>query len=197
MTALIGLSLLLFLGGSAARPFSIPSLQPALLIPALILVAAALVAAFRFPLENRYTLKLQRFLMLKENGETNIPLQKQLEDVLVRVKRRRYGIKLLIRFLRLLFPTKVEGQENVKLDPDIPCVFTCNHGELYGPIIANLYIPFPFPLLDDIRDGRLTADRHLPLHLDRQAPALAAGKIEMARRPLLLRTRDDLDRQQP
>ena len=144
MMALIGLSLLLFFGGSKARAFSIPSLQPALLIPALVLVAAALVAAFRFPLENRYTLKLQRFLMLKDNGETNIPLQKQLEDVLVRVKRRRYGIKLLIHFLRLLFPTKVEGLENVKLDRDIPCVFTCNHGELYGPIIANLYIPFPF-----------------------------------------------------
>jgi len=144
MLALLGLSLLLFFGGYPARGFNIPSLQPTLLIPALALVAAALLAAFRFPLENRYTVKLQRFLLLKENGETNLPLQKQLEDVLVKVKRRRYGIKLLIRFLRLLFPTKVEGQENVKLDKDIPCVFTCNHGELYGPIIANIYIPFPF-----------------------------------------------------
>lgn len=144
MFALLGLSLLLIFGGYPAKGFSVPSLQPTLLIPALLLVAAALLAAFRFPLENRYTVKLERFLMLREDGETNIPLQKQLEDVLVKVKRRRYGIKLLIRFLRLLFPTKVEGRENVKLDKDIPCVFTCNHGELYGPIIANIYIPFPF-----------------------------------------------------
>ena len=144
MLALLGLSLLLIFGGYPAKGFSVPSLQPTLLIPALLLVAAALLAAFRFPLENRYTVKLERFLMLREDGETNIPLQKQLEDVLVKVKRRRYGIKLLIRFLRLLFPTKVEGRENVKLDKDIPCVFTCNHGELYGPIIANIYIPFPF-----------------------------------------------------
>ena len=36
------------------------------------------------------------------------------------------------------------GREHVKLDRDAACVFTCNHGELYGPIVANLYVPYSF-----------------------------------------------------
>ena len=120
------------------------SAQPLLMAPALALVVAAFLAAFRFPLDRRVTGKLRAFLQLKENGETNLPLQKQLEDTVIKVHRRRYGILLVILILRPMFYVKVLGKEKVRLTPGVSTVFTCNHGELYGPIVTNLYIPFTF-----------------------------------------------------
>ena len=120
------------------------NVQPLLLAPALSLVAAAFLAAFRFPLDRRLTAKLRAFLQLKENGETNLPLQKQLEDTVIKVHRKRYGIKLIILILRPLFYVKVIGKEKVRLTPGVSTVFACNHGEIYGPVVTNLYIPFSF-----------------------------------------------------
>ena len=141
LIALIGLTLVLLFAGPAPAPLS---LQPALLLPALILVAAALPPALVFPLTSRYSKKLNTFLMLRENGETNVPLQKQLEDVILRVSRRRYGIKLLMMVLRPFFYNKVMGRENVRISRDTCAIMVCNHGELYGPIVTNLYVPFSF-----------------------------------------------------
>lgn len=143
VVALIGLSLMLYFGepGAAISPLL---LRPTLVIPALVLVILALMAALRYPMESQHLLKLQRFLMLKDNGETNLPLQHQLENVVMRAARRHYGIKLLMIVLWPLFYSRVEGREHVKLDRDTACVFTCNHGELYGPIVANLYVPYSF-----------------------------------------------------
>lgn len=143
VVALVGLSLMLFFGegGAADSPVLI---RPTLIIPALMLVILALVAALRNPLESQHLVKLQRFLLLKENGETNLPLQHQLENVVMRAARRHYGIKLLMIILRPLFYSRVAGREHVKLDRDTACIFTCNHGELYGPIVTNLYIPYSF-----------------------------------------------------
>ena len=39
-----------------------------------------LARSFALPLSSRHSQKLHTFLMLKENYETNIPLQRQLED---------------------------------------------------------------------------------------------------------------------
>lgn len=136
------LSLMLLYAGSPAGDAM--RFQPVLLIPAGTLVCAALLAAFRFPLEKRYTEKLRAFLMLRENGETNAPLQQQLEDVIIRVRRRRYGIKLLMLALRPFFRSQVVGADTVHLKEGVSTVFACNHGELYGPVVAYLYIPFPF-----------------------------------------------------
>lgn len=159
MVALIGLGLLLFFGDTNALPSSL-DLQPALLVPALVLVAAALLAAFRFPMDKQSTGKLHRFLMLKENGETNKSLQLQLESLLVKVYRRHYGIKLLILILRPFFYLRLENKEQVKLDKDTACIFTCNHGELYGPIVCNLFIPFSFRpwVINEMMDKNLIAD---------------------------------------
>lgn len=143
MVTLIGLGLLLFFPGAReGNPALIP--QPTLLIPAAALVAAALLSAMRFPLVKRHRDKLKAFLMLKENGETNVALQKQLEDVVIQVSRRKLGIKLVILLLRPFFYCKLVGKEQVKLDPDTACVFTCNHSEIFGPVVTNLFIPFTF-----------------------------------------------------
>ncbi|NLD34455.1 MAG: hypothetical protein GX653_06050 [Clostridiales bacterium] len=142
MIALIGLGLMLFFGGG--RAVDRLNLQPTLLLPALALVIAALLAALRFPLDQRVAQKLHRFLMLKENGETNQPLQKQLEDLVIKVSHRHYGIKLLMLVLRPFFYIRLGSREHVRLDRHTACVFTCNHGELYGPIVTNLYVPYSF-----------------------------------------------------
>lgn len=120
------------------------SAQPLLLVPALALVVAAFLAAFRFPLDRRLADKLRAFLQLQENGETNLPLQKQLEDAVIKVHSRHYALKLLILILRPLFYVKVIGREKVRITPGVSTVFTCNHGEIYGPVVTNLYIPFSF-----------------------------------------------------
>lgn len=157
MIALIGLGLPLFFGPERAQRIN---LQPTLMLPALVLVAAALLAAFRFPMDEETRRKLSRFLMLKENGETNLPLQRQLEDLLVKVHRRHYGIRLCVIILRPFFYVRLYGQENVKLDKDAACVFTCNHMEMYGPIVANLFIPYSFRpwVISEMVDKALTAD---------------------------------------
>ncbi len=156
--ALAGLALVLLHAGTQGADAL--RLQPALLVPAGILVCAALLAAFRFPLEKRYADKLRSFLLLKENGETNAPLQKQLENAIVRVRKRRYGIKLLMLALRPFFPSRVVGEGTVRLEEGVSAIFACNHGELYGPIVAYLYIPFRFRpwSINEMVDQRMIAD---------------------------------------
>lgn len=143
MVALLGLSLMVFFG-EGYDPFRQGvSLQPILLVPALILVAMAVLIALRFPLRKEHLEKLHAFLTLKKSGQTNLPLQKQLEDVVVKVSKRHYGIRVLMFLVRLFIYNRVEGRENVQMDDSVSHVFICNHGEIYGPIVANLYIPFP------------------------------------------------------
>ena len=53
-------------------------------------------------------------------------------------------VRVLMRCLYPFFHHKVIGADRLQLDADTPCVFVCNHGEIYGPIITKLYLPFPF-----------------------------------------------------
>jgi len=155
MIALVGLALFtLISGGSVSRGGINLTAQPLLLLPALALVVAAIPAAFRVPMERKVAEKIRTFLRLKDSGEINLPLQRQLEDTVVKVHRRRYGIKWVILILRPLFYSKVVNKEKVKLDVDISCVFTCNHGELWGPVVTNLFVPFSFRpwVIDEIAE---------------------------------------------
>ncbi len=145
MIALLGLALVTLISGGSITGERIRLVtQPMLLLPALALVGAAVPIALRFPLDRRVITKVRTFLKIKENGETNLPLQKQLEDLIVKVHRKRYGIKLLILFLRPFFYSRVIGQDKVRPEPGTSCVFTCNHGEIWGPVVTNLFIPFSF-----------------------------------------------------
>jgi len=155
MISLLGLMLITLLGGGniTATSFNL-TLQPLLLLPAAALVVAAIPAAFRIPLDRQVAEKTRTFLRLKEDGETNLPLQRQLEDMVVKVHRRRYGIKLLILVLRPFFYSKVIGAQTVRPDKDVSIIFTCNHGELWGPVVTNLFIPFSFRpwVIDEIAE---------------------------------------------
>ena len=137
------------------------SFNPLFTIPALFLVGAAILFTLRFPLTRRYLDKLRRYTALRREGGENAPLHDQLEAVAVKKSRKHYGIKLVIWILWPLCYHRVKGQEKVKLDGDVPCVFVCNHGEIYGPVVATLYIPFFFRAWStyEITDKNIIADR--------------------------------------
>lgn len=147
LAALIGLALIGFgrisnggmEWGEAFRSFS-----PLLIFPALLLVAISLVFALRFPLTQEHISKLRRYMELQEAGKENGPLRDQLEKVVVLRSLKHYGVKLIIAIMRPFYWHKIIGKGQLKLDKDTPCVFVCNHGEIYGPIVTNLYVPFSF-----------------------------------------------------
>lgn len=145
MIALLALTLITLISGGTITPTSVSvSVQPLLLLPAAALVLAAIPVAFRLPIDKQVVEKTRTFLRLQENGETNIPLQKQLEDLVVKVHKRRYGIKLVILILRPFFYSKVIGANTVTPERDVSIIFICNHGEMWGPVVTNLFIPFSF-----------------------------------------------------
>ncbi|MBQ8536456.1 MAG: hypothetical protein IJ461_03515 [Clostridia bacterium] len=158
MLALAGLTALCFING-ADLPREVGdfarSFRPALVIPALLMVIAAAVSAWRFPLSQRHLDKLGKFFQLKEAGATNRPLEKPLEEVVLKRHRKMYGIKILAACVRPFYRHKIIGKENVDASQE-GLIFICNHGEYYGPVVTNVYVPFPFrpwsisDLMDDL-----------------------------------------------
>ena len=87
---------------------------------------------------------LRRYMALQKVGQKNASLHDQLEAVVVQRSLKHYGIKVILFILRPLYYHKILGRENVRLDEDTPCVFVCNHGEIYGPVVSTLYVPYSF-----------------------------------------------------
>ena len=139
MIALAGCALMIVL--SAKRPAD--GFAP-FALPALALTLAAIVLYLGFPLRQLHLQKLMRYAELQEAGIENKPLRDQLEPVVVRKSVKNYGIRAVECVLRPFFFHRVRGAENVQLDKDIPCVFVCNHGEILGPVVCTLFLPFPF-----------------------------------------------------
>lgn len=158
MLALAGLTVLCFING-ADLPRQVGdfarSFRPALVIPALLMAGAAAVSAWRFPLSQRHLDKLSRFFQLKEAGAANKPLEKQLQEVVLKRHRKMYGIKIIAACIRPFYRHKIVGKENVDASKE-GLIFICNHGEYYGPVVTNVYVPFPFrpwsisDLMDDL-----------------------------------------------
>ena len=147
MVALLGLTLICIF-----TPTDFPddwnalflSFSPLLTLPALSLVIAAMVFFLLFPLTRQHLQKLRRYSDMQREGRSNGPLHDQLEAVVVQRSLKHYGIKLILLILRPLYRHKILGRENLRLDEDTPCVFVCNHGEIYGPVVATLYVPYSF-----------------------------------------------------
>ena len=93
-------------------------------------------------MNNRHFEKLKRFLNL--SGQDNPALKKQLDEVVVARHKNRFGVKLIVLLLRPLYYHRVLGRENAAGFEDGSLVLVCNHGELYGPIVTNLYVPISF-----------------------------------------------------
>ncbi len=118
------------------------SFRPLMVVPPLLLLAAAIISVLHFPLNNRHFEKLKRFLTLSDGD--NPALRKQLDDVVVKKHKNRFGVKIIVSLLRPLYYHKVRGLENAAGHEDGTLVLVCNHGELYGPVVTNLYVPVSF-----------------------------------------------------
>lgn len=122
-------------------------------------VSAAFVFTFLFPLTVRHFRMLEKWREEPDNKALN----EQLERVVFHPAMKPYFLRFLVMVLRPLYRHKVIGAENVRLDDDIPCIFVCNHGEVYGPIAAVLFVPFSFRpwVAYEITDKTTMTDRTL------------------------------------
>ena len=146
MLALTALTALCFVtGGDLPRDGAqlAARFQPLMVLPALLTVLAALLCVLRFPLSSRYMHKLARFLHIRESGGDNPALEKQLEEVVLSRHRQPFFIRAFMAVLRPFFRHTLKGMEHIVPDENNPIVFLCNHGEIYGPVAAMLYIPVP------------------------------------------------------
>ncbi len=111
----------------------------------LFFIAMSLFFALRQPLDVAQREKLHHYI----DAEIKNPqMRDNLKNMLVRKYRTRFGIKLLMLALRPLLHLKLYGRE--KIDPThFPSIFVCNHGIIYGPISAVIYLPTYFrPWID-------------------------------------------------
>ena len=147
-------------GTAGAGTDRLVRLRPLMLLPAVIPVSAALLMALRFPITARHLQKLERYLRMIRNGEENEALRRQLENVIVRKSLRRYGIRILIMVIRPWYRHRLIGRERVDTGDETPCVFVCNHGELYGPVVTALYMPFHYRpwVTSEMADRRVISD---------------------------------------
>ena len=118
--------------------------RPLMILPSTFLLLGAFVSVLRFPINSRYFQKLKRFLTLREEGGENLALKAQLDEVVVKRHKNRIVVKMIITLLRPLYYHKVRGKENVTGYEDGTMILVCNHGEVYGPVVANLYTPISF-----------------------------------------------------
>lgn len=144
--AIIGLSIFCFAtGGDLPRNMedAAARFQPVMMIPVILVIIAALVCVLRFPLGSRALRKLRTFLRMQEAGTESPALRRELEQVVTKPCRQTYLARFLILILRPVFHHRLVNEENLKPDINNPVVFLCNHGEFYGPIICNLFLPVP------------------------------------------------------
>lgn len=118
--------------------------RPLMIVPPLLLLAGAVVSVLHFPMNNRHFQKLARWLTLESEGKDNPALRRQLDSVVVRRHKNRFGVKVIITLLRPLYYHRVIGRENLAGYEDGTMILVCNHGEIYGPVVANLYVPIAF-----------------------------------------------------
>lgn len=100
--------------------------------------------ALNQPLDSRTKEKLENYFAVSNDDEMRVSLYK----ILIKKYRVRYGVKIIATFLRPWLHLKVVGKENV-ISKDFPSVFVCNHGIIYGPVAAVIYLPTYFrPWID-------------------------------------------------
>ena len=101
--------------------------------------------ALRQPLDER---SRQKLLNYTQGTNNNTPTKQNLRSNLVEKKRVKFGVKILAFFVRPFLHLKVSGKEYMEME-HFPSVFVCNHGIIYGPIAAVIYLPTYFrPWID-------------------------------------------------
>ena len=119
------------------------SFRPLLLVPAFLMVLASLICTFRFPISLRILDKLNRLLHYREDGKNNRAMEAQVEQMVISPHHLPFGTSFVKWMIRRVYPHKLKGQENIRMDENNPIVFVCNHGDIYGPVICAAYFPVP------------------------------------------------------
>ncbi len=107
-------------------------------IPAVFLLLA-LVLSIRQPLTKKYGKRLKTYIQLKKEGRKNAEMEKRLVSVLIKKYRKRIGVHIIRAFLKPVMYHTVTGKEHVTA---LPGVFVFNHGEVYGPVAAVVFLPY-------------------------------------------------------
>lgn len=166
LLALAALTALCFLTGGNL-PRSLPEIearfQPVMVLPALLTALTALLCVLRFPLSSRYLSKVRRFLHIREAGEENPALEKQLTEVVIHRHVQPFAIRALMALLRPFFRHRLQNAEAIHPDESNPIVFLCNHGEVYGPVAGMLYVPVPVRpwVISDIAMDPMDVSRYI------------------------------------
>lgn len=110
-----------------------------------VFMLVSMMFALRQPLDERRRQKLFNFLRWSNRNKS---AEQSLHDNLVGRHRVRFGVKILAFFVRPFLHLRVEGCENMDM-AHFPSVFVCNHGIIYGPVAAVIYLPTYFrPWID-------------------------------------------------
>lgn len=109
-----------------------------LCVAVLLGLAALVICTLNCPMDRRYMHKLRRYL---DMAEPPAALREQLKGVIEEKHRRPWLIHLLIWTLRRVYPHRRRGEEHIGMDEENPLVYLCNHGNLYGPVAAMVFIP--------------------------------------------------------
>lgn len=110
-----------------------------------VFMLVSLFFALRQPLDERIRQKLVNYSR-REGSDT--PVRRNLKSSLVDKKRVKFGVKILAFFVKPFLHLKLCGRENMDME-NFPSVFVCNHGIIYGPVAAVIYLPTYFrPWID-------------------------------------------------
>lgn len=135
--------------------------------------------ALRQPLDERSRQKLVNY---SRGTNRNTPTKQNLRRNLVDRKRVRFGVKIIAFFVRPFLSLRLRGIDN--MDPShFPSVFVCNHGIIYGPIAAVIYLPTYFrPWIDRKMVDRSLAAKEMYSRFIYRLPLLGPrAKMAIAR----------------
>lgn len=121
-------------------------------IPTFFLIAS-LVYSVKQPLTKKFGKRLKTYYGIKKRGGHNPDMERRLKSVLIKKYKKRIGVYIIKAFLKRVMYHTVTGCGNVR---DLPGVFVFNHGEVYGPIAAVVFLPYDIRpwILDKMIDKR-------------------------------------------
>lgn len=116
--------------------------QPLMMVPLTLVGIVALLAVLRFPIGERTIERIRRFLQQREaTGEDNPALRRQVEEAVTGRYRQPFLAGMLKAVLRPFYRHRLVNADRIREDERNPIVFLCNHGEIYGPVVCELYMP--------------------------------------------------------
>jgi hypothetical protein len=99
----------------------------------------ALIYSIKQPLNKKFGRRLKAYEDMRKQGGKNPDMETRLTNVLVKKYKKRIGVYIIRAFLKRIMYHTVTGKEHVR---ELPGVFVFNHGELYGPIAAVVFLPY-------------------------------------------------------